>query len=88
MVQQMAAQGKVPGSAKIGGVWTFDPDALDAWVKKLEAQVGTRARRGVTPNMKSTIRPRVSVDESAYEEAISSARRRRARRLGRGPISE
>lgn len=88
MVQQMAAQGKVPGSAKIGGVWTFDPDALDAWVKKLEAQVGARARRRVAPNMKSTFRPHGSVDDTAYEQLMSKSRCGSPRRPRRGPASE
>lgn len=31
-VQAMAAKGKIPGAAKLGRIWTFDPKAVDDWI--------------------------------------------------------
>ena len=35
-VQSMAASGKIPGAAKLGGVWTFDPAQVRAWIRAEE----------------------------------------------------
>jgi hypothetical protein len=42
-VQQMAAEGKIPGAAKLGGVWSFAPEKVTAWIKNGESQI--RAKR-------------------------------------------
>lgn len=35
-VQELAIAGKLPGAAKLGGVWTFDPLRLRAWIRERE----------------------------------------------------
>lgn len=37
-VQQLAVAGKIPGAARIGGVWTFDPARVRAWIREQELQ--------------------------------------------------
>src|ERR1700722_17693462 len=41
-IQSMAASGKIPGAAKLGGVWTFDPSQISAWVRKAENEACRR----------------------------------------------
>lgn len=36
-IQDMAATGKIPGAAKIGGEWTFNELTLRRWVERLES---------------------------------------------------
>lgn len=35
-VQELAVTGKMPGAAKLGGVWTFDPARVRRWIKEQE----------------------------------------------------
>src|SRR5580698_3051210 len=35
-IQSLAASGKIPGAAKLGGVWTFDPVQVRAWIRSQE----------------------------------------------------
>lgn len=35
-VYEMAAAGRIPGAAKLGGTWTFDPDKIEAWIRRAE----------------------------------------------------
>ncbi len=42
-VQSLAAQGKIPGAAKLGGRWTFDLVKLRKWIADEEAAVVERA---------------------------------------------
>jgi hypothetical protein len=37
-IQSMAVAGRIPGAAKLGGVWTFDPDKIAAWVRAAERE--------------------------------------------------
>lgn len=37
-VQSLAAQRKIPGSAKLGGAWTFDVAKLRRWIAQREAE--------------------------------------------------
>jgi hypothetical protein len=41
-VQEMAAAGRLPGAAKIGQLWTFDPAKVRAWILEQEASVSRR----------------------------------------------
>jgi predicted DNA-binding transcriptional regulator AlpA len=36
-IQTMAAAGQIPSAAKLGGVWTFDPQAIEAWIEERRA---------------------------------------------------
>lgn len=44
-VQGLAAQGLLPGAAKIGKVWTFDRSKLIRFIAAQEAETQTRAAR-------------------------------------------
>lgn len=37
-VQEHAAAGQMPGAAKLGGIWTFDPVKVRAWVAAQEVK--------------------------------------------------
>lgn len=69
-VQQMACAGRLPGAAKIGKLWTFDPIKIRAYVADAEAKcqnpisIGAPESGGYEPplpDMKSA---------KAYESAI------------------
>lgn len=38
-VQELAATRRIPGAAKLGGVWTFDPNQIKAWIRRQERVV-------------------------------------------------
>lgn len=38
-VQKLAAAGQIPGAAKFGRIWTFDPIKIHAWINNQEASV-------------------------------------------------
>jgi hypothetical protein len=72
-VQSLAALGKIPGAAKLGGVWTFDPNKIDAWIGAAERATSRipalpSARGGISTSGVS-IAPDVSID-AAYERLI------------------
>lgn len=46
-VQEMALSGKLPGAAKLGGTWTFDPNKVEAWIRDEEAAVARRGNRSL-----------------------------------------
>jgi hypothetical protein len=69
-VQQMAKQGHLPGAARVGNLWTFDPAQIRSWVKAQEAA----CRRTYTAEAARTTADTpsgASYSESAYERAIS-----------------
>ena len=45
--QEMAARGELPGAAKIGDVWTFDPDALASFARERECGGSCAGRPGL-----------------------------------------
>ena len=68
-VQHLAAQGVIPGAAKLGGQWTFDEVTLRAWIRRREAErcrtyISEARHGGVVSRL-----PDVTIDE-AYERAI------------------
>lgn len=75
-VQDMAAAGTIPGAAKLGGLWTFDPDKLARWIAQRERQacrqISTYAAPPIGAGSKS---PDANTDQ-AYERLM------RAKRLG------
>lgn len=40
-LQAMAAAGRVPGAAKLGGIWSFDVERLRGWLRDQEQKVAT-----------------------------------------------
>ncbi len=70
----MAARGELPGAAKIGQVWTFDPDKLRRFIEAKEAECAganysrARAPIGCAPP------PGASNIEKAYERAMLKLR--------------
>lgn len=87
-VQSLAAQRKIPGSAKLGGAWTFDVAKLRRWIAQREAEgcpeISTAAGQYGGRGFKL---PDMSIDE-AYERAIglkpgSASRRGSQKSTGR-----
>src|SRR5580692_3546961 len=77
-IQSMAATGKIPGAAKLGGVWTFSPEKLHAWIKAQE-QACQRSSRPIATGAAvrfgsaSSTAPEASIDE-AFERLIRKRR--------------
>jgi hypothetical protein len=74
-VQAMAAQGRLPGAAKIGSLWTFDPGKLRRFVAAKEDecrmnQIYTDEGASIGFERQSS----ASSIERAYERAISQMR--------------
>lgn len=79
-VQEMAAAGQLPGAAKLGGVWTFDPTQIRAWIRHQERKAACRANYPTTATVAATSSGDVSMlpDESiaqAYEQLIRKKQR-------------
>ena len=56
-VQLMAAQGRIPGAAKLGVTWTFSERAVRYWIKRQEALAEAEACRrniGVSTSIDKT----------------------------------
>jgi hypothetical protein len=92
-VQFLAAGGKIPGAAKLGGVWTFDPVQIKAWITAEECRTCHRADTsisGATHGGAASVSMAESIDE-AFERLI----RKRPRTVFaagasplKGPLSE
>jgi predicted DNA-binding transcriptional regulator AlpA len=74
-IQDMAAKGDIPGAVKLGGVWTFDPSRVRAWIREKErclANPETSTNARISGGVGSA-----STDESieaAYEQLIRGKR--------------
>jgi len=72
-IQNMAASGRIPGAAKLGGVWIFDPHQIDVWIKAQEQACQRNFRRIATGAMAQSgvvsSSPKESIDE-AFEQLI------------------
>ena len=79
-VQELAAQGRMPGAGKLGGVWTFDPEKVRAWILRAEEMAAARAKRSLpTPapaHDKCSLRPNCAVQED-YDRLIKGGVRSR-----------
>jgi len=73
MVQEMALRGELPGAARIGGVWTFDPVKLAAFVKQreVEAVAPPRARSPAPVVMLAPRRQRPAKINAAYRQLLA-----------------
>ena len=69
-IQEMAVRGELPSAVKIGAIWTFDPDSIDAWLKKLEVKSYRKAAAKELIPRQDSFRPQPMFDVSAYERAI------------------
>lgn len=65
-VTKMAAAGKVPGATKLGGVWRFDPDKIEYWIRAGQPR----------PWRPSTKEARRTMDVSSIRAATSGNRLR------------
>ena len=54
-VQELAAAGRIPGAAKMGGAWTFSEEKLRAWIKNCEAAAAERSVVHREPNRRPVI---------------------------------
>lgn len=81
-VQEMAAQGRMPGAAKLGGVWTFDPEKVQACLFKAEQAAAARAIQTqpapALPRDRRSLRPDCAVREE-YDRLIKGGVRNRHR---------
>ena len=71
-VQNMAAQGKIPGAAKMGAIWTYDEVKLRNWIRELEEKT-QRCRPTFIVAMASGGRGSKSaewIDDEVYERAL------------------
>ena len=75
-MQALAAEGKIPGAAKLGGRWTFDERRLRGWIQEQEGETCQRnlpPQRAATGAAKSYGRGSWSAalnDDGAYERAM------------------
>lgn len=72
-VQHMAARDKIPGAARLGGVWTFDEARLRAWIREREVacqgtSIGAAKHGGAEFSL-----PAATIDE-AYARLIGRKR--------------
>lgn len=76
-LQIMAQQGKIPGAAKLGGEWTFDPKRLRKWIRDCEVKPAV-----VTDNRRPYAVSRSPSPElvRAYEERLARSRLYRSKR--------
>lgn len=89
-VQALAARGQLPGAAKIGTLWTFDPDKLRRFVETKETECASANYSKVKASAGCAPPPTDSNIEKAYELAKSrllgksgtSASRNSKRRTG------
>jgi hypothetical protein len=80
--QYMAAQGKLPGAAKIGQEWTFDPDKLRAFIRDREAAACQQTYSSApAPTMPASPWPG-KFGVSVYEQLISGKRKRASKASG------
>lgn len=74
-VRALAASGKLPGCARIGGTWTFNLAKLRAYVefREREAWRSARPQRGVTgagTRYGAGFRPEAAISDGRYEQTI------------------
>jgi hypothetical protein len=76
-VKEMASQGKIPGAAKFGQIWTFDPAKIRALIGRHEA-LACRETYIVELEL-AAARPllRIATTSSAYARMMAGKRPRR-----------
>jgi len=84
-IQDLAIAGKLPGAAKLGGVWTFDPVRLRAWI--IERELACQGNPGISISAAqhgggASRLPDANI-EAAYEQLIRGKQRAASRGGGR-----
>lgn len=75
-IQDMAAKGDIPGAAKLGGVWTFDPVRIQLWIRE-QQRICLANRKTSTSEARHGGDVSALPDESievAYEQLIRAKR--------------
>ena len=75
-VQEMADQGLIPSAAKLGGVWTFDPIRVRAWIRERERACLEKA--GAKPPTSSSGGARIGDVSVSTDESIELGVRSRS----------
>lgn len=84
-IQDMAAKGDIPGAAKLGGVWTFDPLRVRAWIREEQRKCLANPKTstsGAIPGGDVSVSPDENIEE-AYEQLIHGKRHAGSRDGGR-----
>src|SRR5271166_2944564 len=68
-VQELSAAGRIPGAAKLGGVWTYDPEQVRKWIKQRERQTW----RGDSPSIATSATASSGDVSSSVAESIDVA---------------
>ncbi|MBS4017466.1 MAG: helix-turn-helix domain-containing protein [Dechloromonas sp.] len=95
-VQALAARGDLPGAAKIGTLWTFDPAKLRRFISEREAECLRKTSINAAESGGCAPPSGASNIEKAYERAMSKLRgdcairrsRRSRRRAGAGSVED
>ncbi|MGG5812569.1 helix-turn-helix domain-containing protein [Falsiroseomonas sp. CW058] len=85
-VQEMAAAGKIPGAAKLGGSWTFDPVKLRDWIAQQESLACRATSMRERASSGGASRSPASSIDAAYERLIRG-KQRSASRPGASSLS-
>jgi phage terminase Nu1 subunit (DNA packaging protein) len=82
-VQALAGKGELPGAARIGGLWTFDPKKLAKFIAEKEAEIAARAAwKPPTPAWKTgCIEPRSNSTKAEKAYALAMEKLRNAGKL-------
>lgn len=73
-LQAMAARGCIPGAAKLGSRWTFDPITLRRWIRSQERRpCPATSIVAATPGGAAS-RSRAATTDAVYERAIGLRR--------------
>lgn len=76
-VQAMAARGQIPGAAKLGSVWTFDPRVIAMWISRQEEVVQRPAATNrIYGKRAAGVLPAATI-EARYERLLGLKRPRR-----------
>jgi predicted DNA-binding transcriptional regulator AlpA len=76
-VQELAVARKLPGAAKLGGVWTFDPARVRQWIKEQEDVCPASPETSTSEERRGGAESRLpdASIEAAYEQLIHGKRR-------------
>ena len=72
VVEDKARRGELPGAAKIGGVWTFDPEKLAAFIAEREREAEARGTN-VYP-LKPAVRRQTRAQTNASYQRLMAGR--------------
>jgi predicted DNA-binding transcriptional regulator AlpA len=73
-VQLMAARGDIPGAARLGKLWTFDPSKVRRWIVQREDAACQGTSIGAATSGGDVSRSPVASIDEAYERLIGKRR--------------